>query len=91
MLGGGWDQTHRLPHTAFLSTGGNDPGKVTSEKLFRKYRQSLDKIIEQEEILVVGCVLLERGVCREWLSRPATLNSRLVSHCKNSVYIFIDN
>lgn len=89
MLGKLWDQAPPLFFS--LSAEGNGLGKVRREKLFRKFRQALDKIRDNGGIPVVCGVLPRRGVGAKWLSRAITMNLRLANHCKSNGWTFIEN
>ncbi len=64
----------------FLSGGGNDIGRVGSEEIFRRFRETLPKIRDKGGISIVCGILPRCGNGDEWLSRAISLNSRLAAH-----------
>ena len=74
-----------------LSAGGNDLGKVRSEKLLESFMQALGKVRDRGGVPVVCSILPRRGVGREWLSRAIAMNCRVAAHCKSNGWSFIDN
>lgn len=75
----------------FLSAGGNDLGRVGSEELFRRFKETLGKVRDRGGIPVVCGVLPRRNVGDGWLSRAIAVNGRLAAHCESQGWLFVDN
>ncbi len=84
---GGGDQA-----IVFLSAGGNDIGRVGSEEIFRRFRETLGKVRDKGDVPVVCGILPRCGNGNEWLFRAIffSLNSHLAAHCNTNGWLFID-
>lgn len=74
-----------------LSVGGNDVGRVRSEKLLIQFKEAIEKIRTKGGVSVICSILPRRGASREWMSRAIGINGRLDSYCKELEIPFIDN
>ncbi|MPC53700.1 hypothetical protein E2C01_047598 [Portunus trituberculatus] len=68
----------------FLSVGGSDICKVSSEELFKRFKEALAKIRNKDTTPGVCSVLPRRGLGGEWLSRAIAINSILADHCRSN-------
>ena len=74
-----------------LSAGGNDIGRVRSEELVRRCKETLGRVRDLGGVPVMCGVLPRMRAGKRWLSYALALNCRLAEHCKSNGWAFIDH
>ena len=74
-----------------LNAGGNDVGRVGSEELFRRFRETWGKVRDKGSVPVVCGVLSTGTVGDMWQLREIVINCLLAKHCKANGWAFVDN